>query len=156
MDRSVAVNDLYRLLRSELSTLETYRQALDKIREEHIAYWQDSRFHQFAQILRDHEQAAGQLRGLIRQMGGSGLNDSGAWGTRANTVMGAAKLLGDIAAMKALQECEESGIQDYRWILDKSALPSECEKTITSIFGKAQHHVTQLDRLIEAARGPSD
>jgi hypothetical protein len=112
---SMDVDDLNRLLRDELSAIETYCQALDKNRE---AYGEDARFQQLAQMLRDHEQAASQLRSMIRQPGGTASNDSGVWGTWANTVMGTAKLFSDKAALKAFKESEESGIEDYQAILD--------------------------------------
>jgi len=105
------VDELDQLLRGELSAIDTYRQALDRNRDQ---YGGDARFAELEQMLRDHEQAAAQLRNMIRSMGGTELDDSGAWGTWANTVMGTAKLFGDKAALKALKEGEESGIKDYR------------------------------------------
>lgn len=148
MERTViTVDDLNRLLRDELSATETYRQAVDKIREEHGP---DARFKQLTQMLRDHEQAAEQLRTMIRQMGGTESNDSGTWGTWANMVMGTAKLLGDKTALKALKEGEESGIKDYRRLL-KDQTPPEIRDVFTSIISREQEHVHLLDRLIEAA-----
>ena len=55
-------------------------------------------------MARDHEEAASQLKGMIRQMGGTASDDSGAWGTLTKTVMGTAKLFGDKSALKALKE----------------------------------------------------
>ncbi|HEY1325594.1 MAG TPA: DUF2382 domain-containing protein [Casimicrobiaceae bacterium] len=140
-------DDLNGLLRGELSAIETYRQALDKNRDQ---YGQDARFGQLEQMMRDHEQAASQLRTLIRQAGGSETRDSGAWGTWANTVMGTARLFGDKAALKALKEGEESGIDDYRECID-GGVPQEMKNALMSIVSKAQQHVSELDRLIDAA-----
>ena len=142
------VDDLNRLLRDELSAIETYRQALDKNRDE---YEQDARFQRLAQMLHHHEQAAMQLRNMIRQIGGTESNDSGAWGTWANTVMGTAKLFGDKSALKALKEGEESGIKDYRSMLEDRDVAPEAKNLFTSILAQEQQHVVVLDQLIEAA-----
>jgi bacterioferritin (cytochrome b1) len=146
MERTLKIDDLNRLLRDELSATETYRKALDKIRDE---YGNDARYQQLAQMLTDHEQAATQLRAMIRQMGGSAANDSGAWGAWSNTVMGAARLLGDKAALKALKEGEESGLKDYSSLQDRTS--PEMRDVFASIISREQQHVQQLDRLIEAA-----
>ena len=148
MERTAVVDDLNRVLRGELSAMETYRQALDKIRDE---YGQDTRFQQLTQMLHDHEQAAQQLRAKIRQLGGTESTDSGAWGTWSKTVMGTAKLLGDKAALKALKEGEESGIKDYRALLQDRTPPEEIGALVAPIVSREQEHVQQLDRLIEAA-----
>jgi rubrerythrin len=146
MERTAVIDDLNKLLRDELSATETYRQALDKIRDD---YGQDARFQELARMLRDHEQAAQELRQQIRQLGGTESQDSGGWGTWSNTVMGAARLLGDKAALKALKEGEESGIKDYHSVLDRA--PPEMTGMIRSIVSREQEHVQQLDRLIDAA-----
>ena len=108
-------NDLNECLRGELSAIETYHQALEKNRKQ---YGEETRFQQLASMLKDHQEAAMRLRRLIEGLGGTPSNDSGAWGTWSKTVMGAAKLLGDKAALKALKEGEESGIKRYDDIAD--------------------------------------
>jgi bacterioferritin (cytochrome b1) len=145
MDRSDVIDDLNKLLRDELSAAETYRQALDKMRDD---YGQDGRYQDLMRMLHDHEQAAEQVRRQVLQLGGTPSNDSGAWGTWSNTVMGAARLLGDKAALKALKEGEESGIKDYRSVMDR--VP-EMAGVFSPIVSQEQQHVRQLDRMIEAA-----
>jgi rubrerythrin len=146
--KNPVVDDLNDLLRSELSAVETYRQALDKNRNQ---YGEDARFLQLSQMMRDHEQAASQLRELVQRMGGVEANDSGAWGTWSKTVMGAAKLLGDKSALKALKEGEESGIKEYRSALRDRTPPPEIQQVVSTIVTREEEHVRQLDRLIEAA-----
>ena len=145
--KNPVVDDLNGLLRSELSAIETYRQALEKNRNE---YGEDARFQQLSQMMRDHEQAATQLREMVQRMGGVAANDSGAWGTWSKTVMGAAKLFGDKSALKALKEGEESGIKDYR-SASRDRAPPEIQQVFGSIVSREEEHVRQLDRLIEAA-----
>ena len=141
------VDDLNKCLRDELSAIQTYRQALDKTR---TTYGQDPKFQQLSRMLQDHEDAAARVRGLIQQMGGRETDDSGAWGAWAKTVMGTAKLFGDKAALKALKEGEESGVKDYRGLLDDASTPQNVKSTLTSICDTEQAHVRELDRLMES------
>ena len=145
--KNAVVDDLNGLLRSELSAIETYRQALEKNRTE---YREDQRFQQLSQMMRDHEQAAAQLRELVQRMGGVAADGSGPWGTWSKTVMGAAKLFGDKSALKALKEGEESGIEDYRAAMRDRTTP-ELQQVFTTIVSREEEHVRKLDRLIEAA-----
>ena len=142
------VNDLNKCLRGELSAIETYRQALDKNRAQ---YSSDAKFAQLSQMLRDHEETAARIRGVIQQLGGTPSDDSGAWGTWSKTVMGTAKLFGDKAALKALKEGEENGIKDYESVLRDPNVPAQVKDTFTSALSKEQQHVQQLDRLLATA-----
>jgi rubrerythrin len=141
------VNDLNAALRGELAAIETYGQALNKLRPEH---GNDPKFAQLSQILEQHDQAAARLQSLIRLHGGSATTDSGAWGTWSNTVMGAARLFGDRSALKALKEGEESGIKHYRQILDDSSVPSDLRSEVTTLMQRSQEHVRQLDQMMDA------
>jgi bacterioferritin (cytochrome b1) len=145
--RKDVVDNLNGLLRSELSAVETYRQALDKNRD---TYREDARYLQLTKMMHDHEQAASQLRDLVQRMGGTAANDSGAWGAWSRTVMGAAKLFGDKPALKALKEGEESGIKDYRAAM-RDGTPPELQQVLTTILSREEEHCRQLDQLIQAA-----
>jgi bacterioferritin (cytochrome b1) len=141
------VDDLNVLLRGELSAIATYKQATQRVLARH---GQDPRFQDLAQILHDHEQAASQLVDLIQNLGGTAVHDTGTWGTWANTVMGAASLLGDKAALRALKEGEEAGVKDYRAAVRDHWTP-ELTELCTSIMSREEDHVRRLDRLIHAA-----
>jgi uncharacterized protein (TIGR02284 family) len=139
-DSSADVDGLNKLLRDELSAVETYRQALDKNRDQ---YGKDPRFEQLVGIYEDHQRAASQLRNIIADSGGTPSEDSGAWGTWANTVMGTARLFGDNAALKALKEGEESGAKDYESVVEDGA-PAQLQ----AMIGRQQQHVQALDRMM--------
>ena len=141
-------DDLNKCLRSELSSIETYRQALDKHRQQ---YGQEPSFHQLSQMLQDHEDAAARVRGLVQQHGGTPSTDSGAWGTWSKTVMGAAKLFGDKAALKALKEGEESGVKEYQSIVQDSSTPADVKNTLAPLISRQQEHIRRLESLIDAA-----
>ena len=139
------VQGLNKCLRGELSAVETYRQALDKSRDQ---YGTDAKFAQLSQMCRDHEDAAARLRDLITRLGGNASNDSGAWGTWSKTVMGTAKLFGDKAALKALKEGEESGLKDYEDAMRQGAA-QDVAGALAPIVATEREHVRQLDRMME-------
>jgi hypothetical protein len=142
------VEDLNKCLRSELASVETYGQVLEKHRKD---YGQEPGFQTLTQIQSQHREAASQLRSLIQGKGGTPSSDSGAWGTWSKTVTGAAKIFGDKAALKALKEGEESGLKEYRSLVDDPATPADVKSTITPLVARQEAHIRELDRLMQAA-----
>ena len=140
--------DLNACLRGEIAAIETYEQALDKIRGEYAA---DARFQQLAAMLQDHQEAAARLRGLVQQCGAAPATDSGAWGAWSKTVMGTAKLLGDKAALKALKEGEEDGVKQYDRVAQQASALTEVRSAAATLKTKNEEHIRQLDLLIETA-----
>lgn len=141
------VDDLNACLRGELSAIETYRQALEKHRQE---YGKEPAFQKLADMCKDHEEAATRIRALVQQHGGTPSTDSGAWGTWSKTVMGAAKLFGDKAALKALKEGEESGLKQYRSLAEDPAAGPDVKNTASALVTRRQGHIRTLDVLMEA------
>jgi len=132
------------LLRGELAATETYQQALAKVTTE-------PGVEELKRLHVDHREAANTIRQHIHQAGGKPDQGSGAWGTWAKTVEGAAKLFGNKAALKALKEGEEHGIKEYKSALDDENLPAECKALIrTQLLPQTQAHIPVLDRLMEA------
>jgi uncharacterized protein (TIGR02284 family) len=135
------------LLKNELASVETYQQALDKIREDTGL----GEAQELVRIYEDHKDSASKLETQIRQLGGVPPTDSGAWGTWSKIVMGSAKLLGDKAALSALREGEENGAQDYQEALEDMEVPTDVQSLIRgSLLPKQQAHIQTLNRLIEA------
>src|SRR5215211_4921277 len=142
------LENLNKCLRGELSAIQTYQQTLEKNRPQ---YGQDVKFQQLAEILKDHEQAASRVRDLIQRMGGTPADDSGAWGTWSKTVLGAANLFGDKAALKALKEGEESGVKSYESLAQDATAPTDTKSLLAGIITMEQEHIRELDRLMETA-----
>jgi hypothetical protein len=101
------VDTLNTFLRGELSAVETYRQALDKLNNSasrtllldcHIS----------------HEQRVEKLRQQVAKLGGEPSNNSGPWGAFAKLIEGGAKIFGEKAAISALEEGEDHGLKLYR------------------------------------------
>jgi len=106
------VDSLNEFLRGEISAVETYRQAIEKLGSSPTrAQLEDCR--------RSHEERVGKLREWVARLGGEPAKDSGAWGAFARLVEGGAKALGERAAVAALEEGEDHGLKLYRGDLDK-------------------------------------
>ena len=103
-------------------------------------------------IYEDHKEAVSSLQAQIRQLGGTPAEDSGAWGTWAKIVLGGANILGKEAVLKALQEGEKSGAEDYKDALQDTKLSSDVRSLIeTKLLPAQQAHIRTLDRLFLGA-----
>src|SRR5947209_2937813 len=139
-DRTAGLN---RLIRGELSAIETYRQALDKMKDAPEAT-------ELHAMMVEHRTAAQTLREHVKERGGNPADSSGPWGAWAKFVEGAAQLLGNAAALKALKEGEEYGIKEYEAFLEDANADEECRELARSRFlPQARSHIPILDRLIE-------
>lgn len=115
--QSSSVNSLNSLLRGELSAVETYRQALDKVQGATVRM-------QLQDCMQSHVRRAEALRQQIERLGGDPSESSGVWGAFARAVEGSAKLFGEKAAISALEEGEDHGRKEYREEVDKLDGPS--------------------------------
>jgi uncharacterized protein (TIGR02284 family) len=134
---------LNRLVRGELSAIETYQQALDKMRDAPEAT-------ELQAIETDHRKAVRTLRDQVLQRGGTPDHDSGAWGTWAKFVEGTARIFGNTAALEALRQGEQHGIKEYERAMETDELDAESFKLIRNrLLPQAQSHISVLDRLID-------
>ena len=106
------VDQLNSFLRGEISAVETYDQAIEKLQEE------PALGSTLANCRTSHQQRVEMLRDEIRRRGGEPSAGSGAWGTFAQLVEGGAKAFGKKAAINALEEGEDHGRDDYKSELD--------------------------------------
>lgn len=139
---AIDISQLNSLLRGEMSALETYRQAREKVGETGFGA------EEMRQLQIEHRDAADSLWHHIEQHGGSPSEGSGAWGTFAKAVEGVAKIFGDTAALKALKEGEEHGLKDYQAALEDKNLPADCQALIRGLMEKQRAHIGVLDRLM--------
>jgi uncharacterized protein (TIGR02284 family) len=109
--REKSIDQLNSFLRGELSAVETYRQALEKVKDAAIL-----------NVLREcqdsHSERVRTLTEQVATFGGKPDSGSGAWGTFAKLVEGAATAFGDKTAVAALEEGEDKGLKDYRGDLE--------------------------------------
>jgi len=106
------VDHLNSFLRGEISAVETYRMALEKLEQGNPARAE------LAACMNSHQERVQLLREAVIQCGGQPDTSSGAWGAFAKTVEGGANVLGDKVAIYALEEGEDHGLKDYRGDLD--------------------------------------
>lgn len=103
-----SVDKLNEFLRGEMSAVETYQMALDKIEGTSAAR------DELIVNLKSHQDRVIALQDSIVALGGTPAKSSGPWGAFARLVEGAAKVLGEKAAIDALEEGEDHGLKDYR------------------------------------------
>ena len=109
-DKTVAT--LNGFLRGEISAVETYRQALDKLTSS------PSRM-ELEECRRSHAQRVERLRQEVVRLGGTPEEDSGTWGAFAKLVEGSAMVMGEKAAISALEAGEDRGLKLYRDEMEK-------------------------------------
>ena len=107
---SESIRQLNAFLRGEISAVETYRMAIEKLAQvefgsENVAV--------LRAIMDEHGWAIRVLRGRILELGGTASDSSGIWGAWAKFTMGAAKLFGATTALKDIKEGEEYGLKEY-------------------------------------------
>ena len=94
-------------LRGELAAVETYRLAINKMdHSPHLALLENCE--------RSHAARVRILTDEVRRRGGEPSEASGPWGTFAKLFEGSAAMLGEKAAIAALEEGEDHGRDDYR------------------------------------------
>ncbi|MDX2023675.1 MAG: DUF2383 domain-containing protein [Deltaproteobacteria bacterium] len=125
-----SIDKLNELLRGELSAVETYSQALQKIEEPFSAREELQRCHAA------HLSRVNLLRQAVINLGGDPAASSGAWGSFAKLVEGTATPLGAKMAIAALEEGEDHGLNEYnealndldaasRALVDRDLLPGQ-------------------------------
>lgn len=134
------------LLRGEMSALETYGQALQKLKDDNAPGAAE-----LQQLRKDHRDAAAALQSHVAGHGDEPSRDSGPWGTFAKAVEGTAKLFGNTAALKALKEGEEHGVKEYEDALKDEHLAGEVRGLVRdTLLPRQRRHVTTIDRLMKA------
>lgn len=132
------------LLRGEMSAVETYEKALEKV----DGYAGGP---QLRQIHADHTEAVGLLRDMLIRYQGETPTSSGPWGAFATTVQAAANLFGDAAALKSLKEGEEHGIKSYEAALNDGAVTEDVKAMGRTLLSRCQAHLPVLGALIDRA-----
>ncbi|MEM6561387.1 MAG: DUF2383 domain-containing protein [Planctomycetota bacterium] len=145
VDTSTSIETLNQFLRGEISAVETYRQAIQKLEDSDSPAIRET----VARLQSDHLKAVEMLGTRISDLGGTPETTSGVWGTFAKLVEGTAKLFGDTAALTALKQGEQHGLDDFQSHLDE--LDDESRQMVADVLiPQLDRHVDELERLIEA------
>lgn len=108
MGTTSSIDQLNHFLRGEISAVETYRMALEKLDANSPAR------SELDACLQSHQSRVTLLRDAIVTAGGTPVDSSGPWGAFAKAVEGGARILGDKLAIAALEEGEDHGVKDYK------------------------------------------
>lgn len=138
-DPDACIHACNKLLRGELSAIETYIHAMGKCDEQGVMRTLD-------QIREDHEQNANILRFHLSSLGAVPASGSGAWGAFASTVEGAAALLSDATAIAALIGGEKHGIREYESALENPHVKEEIKVRLRDEnLPRLRDHVKSLE-----------
>lgn len=138
------VNDL---IKDELSAVQTYHQAAEKIHGPALA--------EVRRLENEHEKAAALLQQAVAERGIEPATKAGVWGLWSKLVEGAAAAVGESTALRALKEGEERGVRDYEDALRDESLPSDVRALIqTNLLPQTREHIPALERYL-GGRGPS-
>jgi uncharacterized protein (TIGR02284 family) len=107
MSRESTIDQLNSFLRGEISAVETYRQALEKVTDARAVPTLNT-------CHSSHASRVQSLSAFITRLGGTPSTDSGPWGSFAKLVEGGAAAFGEAAAIAALEEGEDHGLRDYK------------------------------------------
>jgi uncharacterized protein (TIGR02284 family) len=133
-----SVDEVNGLLEGELSAVETYKQAMEKVKAPELD-----------KALKNHEAAVNDLRAQVKSLGGTPVESSGVWGTWTEAVTGAAKTIGRETALKALKEGEKHGVDEYEEALKDDDVPVVAKNLIKDkLLPQQQEHINSLDKLI--------
>jgi uncharacterized protein (TIGR02284 family) len=133
MSREKTIDQLNSFLRGEISAVETYRQAMEKVKG-------GPAITTLQQNQTAHARRVTALREAITRLGGVPSEDSGPWGSFAKLVEGGAAAFGDEAAIAALEEGEDHGLRDYK--SDLGDLDAEARRLVEQdlLPGQQQTH----------------
>jgi len=143
-DTDHCINVCNKLLRGELSAVETYDKAIDK-------YGDEPALAELRRIRGEHADSVMRLQQNVRDMGGTPSTESGAWGTFAGTVQSAADFFGAGSAVEALKRGEEHGRKEYQEALDDEQVMPGCKAMMRDeLLPRTNRHIATLERLEDA------
>lgn len=136
-----SVEKLQELLRGEMSAVETYELALKSVT--HVGLHRT-----LQEILVSHSRRVSQLSEKITAMKGEPSTSSGVWGTFAKVVQASADILGDRAAIAALEEGEDHGVAMYAG--DLASVDARTRKIIETDLAPEQRRTHDLCRTLKS------
>ncbi len=101
---------LNNLLKGELSAVETYDMALERVTDPEATIV-------LSNCRNCHADRVEKLTQVVTSLGAEPTTESGAWGAFAKLVEAGAVVLGEIPAVGALKEGEDQGLDTYRHVL---------------------------------------
>ena len=128
------------LLRGEISAAETYDLAIGKFEGRETAA-------ELRRIRDEHHAAMSMLRDRVKSSGSEPADSSGAWGTLASAVTGAAMAFGSKPVISALKQGEEHGIRAYQKAINSDVSAVSRRLIEMELLPMCRQHVTSLQQL---------
>ena len=138
-----SIDQLNSFLRGEMSAVETYRLAIERLGSEGIRPSLET-------CQRSHEARVATLREMIVRLGGEPAEGSGAWGAFAKSVQAGADVLGKKVAVASLEEGEDHGVADYQ--RDAKNLDAEARRLVEAELLPAQLQTHRIMRDLKASQ----
>lgn len=134
-----------KILRGELSAIEAYDHVIEGAIKDPAAP-----IATLAQIRNEHQRSCESLRTLVAKKGEHPSEDSGAWGTVVNALIGVRSFFGPMAALRTLRTGEEHGLKLYQDALDLELGDRERALIRDVLIPRQVRHMAQLDSLIDS------
>jgi hypothetical protein len=136
-------DDIYEILRGEVSARDSYEQVLEKVTK-------DPESNRLREFMSDHENAIIFWKEQIKVSGEIPKETSGIWGTVIEGFMGVSKILGADAALMALKKGEEHGLSTYTEMLKSEKISPFQKNEIRNIFIPRQmRHVESISAILK-------
>ncbi len=142
MRRNNGARILKELIRAELSAMETYRLAMEKVSDEPEA-------DELRRIASEHREAVSVLRQQYPAGAGPTPESPGIWGGWERAMETASTLFGNEDAVRALQRGEENDVKEYEKALSDKELDPRSRSLISStLLPQTKEHIPTLDRFL--------
>jgi len=130
------------LLRGQLSAVETYDRAMEKLEDQHVLA-------DLHRIREEHARAASLLREKVIQFGGMPVESPGPWSAFTAVTTDAGQGIGPATALCALRQGEEHVINEDEDSLKHEDVNAECKNLIrTELLPNGRNQVAELNRLM--------
>lgn len=129
------------LLRSEMSAVDTYTEAMGKFNDQLVIA-------DLQKIRDEHSRAVRELRDHVVRSGGRPSDAPRAWGMFASALEGETSEVSPATVLAALRQGEECSVCEYEAALEREMHP-DCQRTIrTDLILACRNHVEELNRLL--------
>lgn len=126
------------LIRGEMSAVKSYNTALEKVKDSKMS-------EKLMMIKNNHQTAVDTLMKYAGKEVKEDTKDAGIWGGFTKAFTGAAGLIGNTTALKALNTGESHGINEYKEALADDTIKPELKEVIrTKLLPQQEKHIETL------------
>jgi hypothetical protein len=141
-EKVTKIEHLGRLLRGEISAVESYDKTIEIFRKNRITA------DKLEQIRYEHEEAVRFWKKHIGNEGTTADESSGVWGTMVEGFVATAKLFGEDLTASALLTGEEHGLKEYKDILEDQTIDRDTKTFVTEVLiPRQKRHINILNTI---------